>query len=115
MADNDNGRTHEPSLRELCAELDGFRELMEERNKAYLQLGAEKERSAAAILALTKEAGALAERNAEKWRDNANEWRQAMSDKDRNFVTKTALWGYLIGVAGFVIMVIEVLHKTFGQ
>ncbi len=31
----DNGRTHEPSLRELVAELDGLRELLMERDKRY--------------------------------------------------------------------------------
>jgi hypothetical protein len=30
-----NGRTHEPNLRELCAELDGFKQLMDERDKRY--------------------------------------------------------------------------------
>lgn len=35
-SDDANGtRTHEPSLRELTAELDGLRELMDERNKWY--------------------------------------------------------------------------------
>jgi hypothetical protein len=31
----ENGRTHEPSLRELCAELDGFKALMTERDRRY--------------------------------------------------------------------------------
>lgn len=55
----------------------------------------------------------LAEANAERWRSNANEWRQAMTDKDRNFVTKNALWGYIVGAISLTLMLVTILQKTF--
>ena len=35
MPDKDNGRTHEPKIRELTTDLDGFKELMDERDRRY--------------------------------------------------------------------------------
>ncbi len=37
MAPDSNNRTHEPALREVVAELDGLRDLMDEREKRYDQ------------------------------------------------------------------------------
>jgi hypothetical protein len=67
-----NGRTHEPSLRELTAEIDGLRELLNERNKWYgerdkdRQLAVDKalaaaEKATAAAFAASKEAIVKAE------------------------------------------------------
>jgi len=49
---------------------------------------AEKDKAINIALAAAKEAVAVAETNAEKWRSNANEWRGAMSDREKTFVTK---------------------------
>ena len=49
---------------------------------------AEKDKAINIALAAAKEAVGVAEKNAEKWRDNANEWRAAMNDKDKMFVQK---------------------------
>jgi len=37
-----------------------------------------------------------------------------MTDKDRNFVTKATLWGYLLGLVGLIIAIMELLQK-FGR
>src|SRR3990172_10968082 len=55
-----------------------FREILIERDKAV-----------AVAMSAAKEAVGIAEKNAEKWRDNANEWRGAMNDKDMQFALKT--------------------------
>ncbi len=47
------------------------------------------DKAVAAALAAAKEAVEVAEKNAEKWRDSANEWRAAMSDKDARLMTRT--------------------------
>jgi len=49
------GRTHEPSLRELCADLDGFKRLMDERDKRYEQSFTQSKESVASALAAAKE------------------------------------------------------------
>jgi len=45
----------------------------------------EREKQTNLALAAAKDAVTLAERNSEKWRENANEWRAAMSDRELNF------------------------------
>ena len=99
------------------AERDGWtlntlKQLMDERDVRYAQVSEAKEKAVAAALAAAQKAVEVAERNAEKWRDNANEWRQAMDDKDRNFVTKNTLWGYFLGAFGLIIAVIAVLQRV---
>lgn len=49
------------------------------------------DRALQAALASAKEAVLVAEKNAEKWRDNANEWRAAMTDRERNFASSKSL------------------------
>ena len=54
-----------------------------------LALFEEKDKAISAALASAKEAVAVAEINAAKWRESANEWRSAMSDKDKTYETKS--------------------------
>lgn len=75
-----------------------LKELMDERDKRYT-----------VVSETSKKAVDVAERNAERWRDNANEWRAAMNDKDRNFVTKNALWGYFLGVIGLMLSLMTIM------
>lgn len=46
------------------------------------------EKAIAAALASSDKANATAETNAEKWRQSANEWRGAMSDRDRELPSR---------------------------
>lgn len=41
-----------------------------------------------AALAAAEKAVTVAEANAEKWRDNANEWRGAMGDREKDFARR---------------------------
>ena len=50
-----------------------------------------------ALLSAEK-AVAIADNNAEKWRDNANEWRGAMGDREEKFVQKEHLNPMLQGL-----------------
>src|SRR5688572_13935978 len=47
---------------------------------------AEKDKAINIALAAAKEAVGVAEKNAEKWRDSANEWRGAMTDREKRFM-----------------------------
>ena len=55
----------------------------------FTSLLAEKDKALAAALAAAKEATAVAEKNSEKWRDNANEWRGQSKDREDRFALKT--------------------------
>lgn len=55
-----------------------FKEILQEKDKAI-----------AVAMAAAKEAVGVAEKNSEKWRDNANEWRGAMTDREEKFALKT--------------------------
>lgn len=55
---------------------------------------AEKDKAINIALAAAKEAVGVAEANAEKWRSNANEWRGAMSDREKTFLTRSEFVAY---------------------
>ena len=54
----------------------------------YDAILAEREKQVNYALAAAKEAVTLAEKNSEKWRSNANEWRSAMDDREVTFLHK---------------------------
>ncbi len=60
-------------------------------DKAVLSALAAQEKAVNAALAASEKAVLVAENNAEKWRANANEWRGAMGDRERNFAQKSDL------------------------
>lgn len=79
----------------LEREIEHIRELREadlrfneERDRRYTEVDAARDRALEAALAAVHEANKLAQANAEKWRENANEWRGAMSDRDRELPSR---------------------------
>jgi hypothetical protein len=86
-----NGRTHEPTIREIVAEFDGFKSLVmrefesrdkieAEREKRYAQgEAANKEAVRAAFAAVEKVSAFNAESLAE-YKKGANEWRDTVKD-----------------------------------
>lgn len=63
--------------------------------KEYFEKLREADQKAVDIaLAAAKEAVGVAEKNSEKWRDNANEWRGAMTDREKSFATRIELDAY---------------------
>ena len=60
--------------------------IMDERDIRYTQLADAKEKAISAALAAAEKAVTVAEINSQKWRENANEWRQAMDDRETQFV-----------------------------
>jgi hypothetical protein len=55
---------------------------------------AEKDKAINIALAAAKEAVGVAEANSEKWRSNANEWRGAMTDREKTFVSRAEFESY---------------------
>ena len=89
-------------VRGLQAEIQALHDLLDEKDRRY-----EVEFTNA------REAVKLAHQNFIKWQEHANEWRQAMTDKDRNFVTKNALWGYILGASGLLLTIMILLQGLF--
>ena len=54
----------------------------------------EKDKAINIALAAAKEAVQIAEANAEKWRSNANEWRGAMTDREKTFMPRSEFLTY---------------------
>lgn len=92
--------------------LDTLKALMDERDRRYSETFEARRLSIESELRSLDKAVGVAEANSEKWRNSANEWRQAMNDKDRTFITKGTLWGYAVAlvtlfltILGMVLMV----------
>lgn len=65
----------------------------------------EKDKALSAALASAEKAVLKKEEEVECWRANANEWRGAMSDRERDFLTRKefhAMIGTAILIIGFV-------------
>lgn len=91
---------HKPDSSSIGWNVDTLKALMDERDRRYA-LEADN----------AKEALSLFRENNNKWRELQNEWRGTMTDKDRNFVTKSALWGYAVGIVGLILSLILVIEK----
>lgn len=89
--------------------LETLKTLMDERDRRYGEVSTAKEKAVEIALANAEKAVLVSERNAEKWRDNANEWRQAMTDRERNFLPRNI--GYIIGALTALTLVVALLEK----
>lgn len=70
----------------------------------------EKDKAINAALAAAKEAVGISQKNADTWREGANEWRGAMQDRERNFLSRKefyAIVGTAVSVLGFFYLVIR--------
>ena len=130
-----NGRTHEPALRELTAELDGFKALMDERDRRYEERNAANKDAVTAALASAERASEKTELALKEYKTSANEWRDTVKDLVANMPTLrdvkaieekiaavreiqaseagkdkgvTASWGLVLGVASFLVMLIAI-------
>jgi delta 1-pyrroline-5-carboxylate dehydrogenase len=89
--------------------LDTLKALMDERDRRYGEVSAAKEEAVKIALADAEKAVSVAERNAEKWRDNANEWRAAMTDRERMFLHKNM--GIVIAFLSGVALLLAIAEK----
>jgi hypothetical protein len=80
-------------------------------DKAVTTALAAAEKAVAAAQASSEKAIDKAERDAEKWRNNANEWRGAMSDREREFLTRREF--YVMVGALVMILTLTLAFLTF--
>lgn len=78
--------------------VDSLRELMKEQEKRY------EDRFTA-----QEQAVKVAENSAEKWRDQANEWRASMLDRERAFFSKGM--GYVVGALSILALLLTIMDK----
>ena len=70
----------------------------------------EQEKAVQAALAAAEKAVLKKEEEVERWRQNANEWRGAMSDRERDFLTRKEFYsiiGTAVGVIGLSLAFID--------
>ena len=58
------------------------------------------DKAVTAAMAATSKATSVAETTDDKWRANANEWRQAMDDREKNFLSRSM---------GYVLMAVSIV------
>src|SRR5579859_5205347 len=105
-----------------------FTSLLEAQEKKNQQQFGDADKAVQAALMAAEKAVNKAEINAANWRDNANEWRAAMSDRERNFAPIQRLeslehrfdlkegtgmgikqgWGFLIAAAVFLVALLTI-------
>ena len=61
------------------------------QDKAVISALTAQKEAVNAALAAAEKAVAVAERNAEEWRKGANEWRGSMTDREKNFASRTEM------------------------
>jgi len=88
-----------------------LKQLMDERDRRYSSEVANAKESLQAALVAMKEATMERKHDLDKWQISANEWRQTMNDKDRNFVTHNTLWGWLMASVMLVLAVMQILER----
>jgi hypothetical protein len=76
-----NGRTHEPSLREVTSQLDGLKELMDERDRRYEERFKAMDEKTGLALTSSEKAVTKAETATEKRFDSVNEFRDTLRDQ----------------------------------
>jgi len=77
----------------------------DERDRRYSELRDADSRAVQAALAASEKAVLKAEDEAKAWRANANEWRAAMTDREKRFVTIGMVVG-IVGVAAAMVSII---------
>lgn len=78
--------------------LEAFKELMDERDRRYEQRFNAQE-----------EAVKVYKETSDKWQASANEWRGAMTDRERNFLSKSM--GYVVGALSAIALVLTIADK----
>lgn len=86
-----------------------------EKEKALQAALLAQEKAVSAALAAADKAVEKAEMNAEKWRANANEWRGAMSDRDRELPSRREVDAASSALDARVSTVEKLLEKHAGR
>jgi hypothetical protein len=86
-----------------------------EKEKALRAALTAQEKAVSAALESSDKAITKAEANAEKWRENANEWRGAMSDRDRELPSRREVESLFSGMDGRVQRLEQAAERKAGE
>jgi hypothetical protein len=78
----------------------------QDQEKAVLAALASADKQVSAALMSAEKAVDRAEINAERWRNNANEWRGALSDRERDYLSRREFYvmlGTAVAITGLAI------------
>ncbi len=84
-------------------------ELMNERDKRYEQRFAAQESAIAAAQRTSETAATVAKETLDEWKRSTNEWRQAMTDREREFLPRNL--GYVFAALSAVAVIISLAGK----
>jgi hypothetical protein len=70
------------------------------------------DKGVSAALASAEKAVDKAEASSEKWRANANEWRSAMGDRERNFLTRKEFYSIIVTAVAVVSLILAFVART---
>ena len=88
--------------------------IINDRDKLWLTILDEREKRHEQRFIAAQKAVDVAQADAEKWRDNANEWRAAMNDKDKTYATKEYVDAKFKSIKENLVAIIIVLAAVFG-
>jgi hypothetical protein len=69
------------------------------------------DKGVSAALASAEKAVDKAEAGSEKWRASANEWRGAMSDRERDFLTRREFYAMLVTAVAVVSLILAFVSR----
>jgi len=88
---------------------------MLDQDKAVQAALAAAEKAVAAALAAAEKAVEKSETNSEKWRQNANEWRSAMNDREAKFSMKAEVDGEISSIRAELKLLREYQERSTGK
>jgi hypothetical protein len=89
--------------------IETLKAFMDERHAHYSEKSELQKEAVANAFNAAAKAVAVAEENAEKWRMNANEWRSAMNDRERQFLSKGM--GYVVGALSAIALILTIMDR----
>ena len=88
--------------------------LLVEQDRRYTERFTSAEAALLAALASADKATEKAEANAEKWRENANEWRGAMTDRERTLMSRVEAEAHIKAISERVAKLEGYSNENYG-
>jgi len=112
MVENtENGRTHEPHLREVVSDLDGLRQLMNERDRRYTELRKDDREAVNAAFAASEKAIVKAEQAQTAYNVSHNDLSRKLDDQNKATIPRPEI----MALFGAVDQKLESIRASFAK
>ena len=111
MNPSGNGRTHEPHLREIVADLDGLRDLMNERDRRYSELRKDDREAVEAAFAASEKAIVKAEQAQTAYNVSHNDLSRKLDDQNKATIPRPEI----MALFGAVDQKLESMRTSFDK